>query len=301
MQQVRVGFLGFGEAGFHFARGLRQNGVDAVAVYSRSAAQAQPGDAVLARAAEAGVSIAPSPKALCQQSDVIISVVPGAAALTAVRSVRAALRSDQLYVDATTAAVETMEKGAALIEGRAGYVDVAIMGPVPLGGIGTPLTASGPAAQRFHDLLAPFGMNVTVLDGKPGAATAMKLIRSVSMKGIANVLIEALDAAHRHGILEAVAEDIAQSMDERPFMQTIERHVIGTAMHAGRRVHEMTEVLALLKHLGASDHMSRAARAKLKHIAAMELKAHFGGVEPKVIRPVIEAMVEKNSTSGAAG
>lgn len=294
MQQVRVGFLGFGEAGYHFARGLTQNGLQSVAVYSRSAAQAPADDPLRARAAEAGVTIAATPKELCRAADVIISVVPGSAALAAVRSVRTYLKPDQLYVDATTAAVETMERGAKLLAGRSNYVDVAIMGAVPLGGIKTPLTASGPEAQRFHDLLSPYGMNITVLAGPPGAATAMKLIRSVTMKGLAAILLEALEVAHRYGVLDEVAADIAGSMDERPFAQIIQRYVCGSAVHAGRRVHEMTEVLSLLRHLKSSSRMTRATRGKLQDIEALGLRAHFNAREPETIRPVIEAIVAKS-------
>jgi len=295
MQQVKVGFLGFGEAAYHFARGLTQNGLSNIVAYSRSGAKAASGDPLRERAAEAGVDLVTTPRELCQRSELIFGVTPGRTALQALRSVRPHLRADHLYVDASTAAVQVMERGAALLEGKAAYVDAAIMDAVGLGGIGTCIVASGPQARRFAALLRPYGANITVVPGKAGAATAMKLIRSVTMKGLAVVLIEALEAAHRHGILDAVAENMAASMDERPFAQIIKRFVCGTAVHADRRVHEMTEALALLQSLGSSSRMTRATRSKLVEVRERGLRERFGGQEPDSIHPVIEAIVAANS------
>lgn len=295
MEQVRVGFLGCGEVARHFARGLAQNGLRGIVAYRRSAAKAAHDDPLRRRAAESGIELVATPRALCERADVIIAATPGRVALQALRSVLRHLRPDHLYVDATTGAVATMERGAALLEGKAGYVDAAIMGPVPLGGIATRIVASGVHAGRFSELMTPYGMNIRVVPGKAGAATAMKLIRSVTMKGLAAVLIEALEAAERHGILEAVAEDIACSMDEQPFAATIKRYVCGTAVHAERRVHEMTEVLDLLRSVGSSSHATRATRAKLVEVAGLGLRERFGGREPDHIRPVIEAIVAAGS------
>jgi 3-hydroxyisobutyrate dehydrogenase-like beta-hydroxyacid dehydrogenase len=287
---LRLGFLGFGEAGYHFARGLSQAGLSGIVAYSRSGARSAPGDPLRKRAAEAGVELIADPRTLCERAQVIVAVTQGQAALPALRSVLPHLSSSHIYVDASTASVRDMEKAARLLEGRAGFVDAAIMGTVPLNGIKVLTVASGSHARRFHALLAPYGMNIGVLGGRAGAASAMKLIRSVFMKGLAGLLFESLEAAHRHGILEAVAADIAGSIDERPFAQNIRRFVCGTAMHAQRRVHEMGEVLALLQALGGSTRMTRATRAMISDIARMQLGRHFGGHEPKDIRPVIEAV-----------
>ena len=293
--ESRIGFLGYGEVAQHFARDLTQGGVKNIVAYSRSGAKAAPDDPIHARAAEAGVQLVATPRELCERADVIIAVTPGRAALQALRSVRAYLRSHHLYVDASTAAVSAMERAEALLAGKAGFCDVAIMGSVPLSGIKTPVVASGPQAERFRETFAPYGMSIQVIPGKAGAATAMKLIRSVCMKGLAGLLLESLEAAQRQGILDIVAADLAASIDERPFAQIIKRYVCGTAVHAERRVHEMNESLALLRSLGSSTGMTRATRAKIIDIAELGLRARFDGREPDSIHPVIEAIVAANS------
>lgn len=297
---LRFGFMGFGEAGYHFARELRDAGLSGIVAYSRSGARAAGDDAVRRRADEAGVELLTSPKVLCQRADLIVALTQGKAALPALRSIRSHLRSHHIYVDASTAAVKVMEQAGRLLEGRANFVDAAIMGPVALNGIKVVTVASGGSAERFKALMAPYGMNIRVVSDKAGAASAMKLIRSVFMKGVAGLLLESLAAAQRYGIMDAVALDIAGSIDERPFEQIIKRFVCGTAVHAERRVHEMNESLALLRALGASTRMTRATRAVIVEIAGMGLRQRFGGREPDTILPVMEAVVNARQAALSA-
>jgi 3-hydroxyisobutyrate dehydrogenase-like beta-hydroxyacid dehydrogenase len=289
--ELRIGLLGFGEAGLRFAQDFATAGLDNVAVYSPSAAKATPGDPIHARALEAKATLVATPRALCERSDLIIGLTPGKAALAAVRSLRPYLRPDQLYVDASTAAVKTMEQAAGLLQGKAAFVDAAIMGPVPLQGIAVPIVASGAHAGKFRELTTPYGMNINVVSDRPGAASAMKLIRSVTMKGLAALLLESLEAAERYGVLDAVAADTTAFMDERPFEQILKRFVCGTAVHAERRIHEMSESLELLRACGASTRMTRATRAMLVEIVEMQLREQFGGREPDSIAPVLAAIV----------
>lgn len=299
MSAMRLGFVGFGEAGYHFGKGLSAAGLTGIVAYSRSGAKAAAGDALHARAAEAGVELVSRPKQLCERADVIIAVTPGRAALPALRAVLPYLRADHIYVDASTASVKAMEQAGRMLEGKAGFVDAAIMGTVPLNGIKVLTVVSGACAQQFRELLAPYGMNIQVIGEAPGAASAMKLIRSVFMKGLAALLLESLEAAQRKGVLDAVAADIAASMDERPFPQIIKRFVCGTAVHAERRVHEMTQALELLRSLGSSMRMTRATRAMIVDVAKMGLRERFGGREPESVAPVIEAIISGRPSSGA--
>lgn len=284
--------MGFGEAGVRFAQDLSRAGLADIVAYSPSGANAQAGSALHQRANEAGAQLVASPRELCRRSDVIIALTPGRAALAAVRSVRRHLRPDHIYADASSSAVKTMERAAQMLEGKAHFVDAAIMSPVPLNGIKAVTVVSGDRAAQFHDLLIPYGMNIKVVGVKPGAASAMKLIRSVCMKGLSAVLIESLEAAQRYGVLEASAVDMAESMDERPFAQIMKRYVCGTVVHAERRVHEMADALVLLNSLHSSTRMTRATRANLVDIGKKGLREKFNAREPDTIATAIEAIVE---------
>lgn len=297
----RVGFLGFGEAGYHMAKGLAGAGLAGVVAYDKYAADPKAGDLIRQRATEAGVTLVPSVRRLCRQTNLIIALVPGRAALCAVRAAAPHLTRDHVYVDAGTASVNAMKEAGRLLEGKAGFVDVAMMGAVPLAGHRVAMLASGSHAETFRSAMERFDMNIRVVGEHPGAATAMKLIRSVFMKGIAAVLLEALEAAHRHGVLQAMAADIGGYMDEHAFPDHIRRFVCGTAVHAERRAYEMAEALALLKKLGSADTMTRATRKKLQRVAALRLREQFGGEEPADIATVLDALAPRPSAAGCGG
>mgnify|MGYP003352015206 CR=1 FL=1 len=63
------------------------------------------------------------------------------------------------------------------------------MGAVPLLGIKVPIFISGEHAGELCELLAPWGMNLRAVSERPGAASALKLIRSIAFKGLAGVLL----------------------------------------------------------------------------------------------------------------
>ena len=72
------------------------------------------------------------------------------------------------------------------------FVDVALVGVVPSHRARDPALASGAAAERFAELFRPLGMPVEVVGPEPGDAAAIKLLRSVFMKGLAAAAIETL-------------------------------------------------------------------------------------------------------------
>jgi hypothetical protein len=290
---LRLGLLGFGEAGQRFGADFVKAGLRNVIAYSRSAAAAGADAPVRVFARENGITLAATPQELCAGADLIIALTPGTAALPALRSVKPYLGKNHLYVDANTVGVKTIARIAKLLAGRCGFVDAAIMSAVPLDGIKAPILASGADAARFGELVAPYGMPVQVVGAEPGAASAMKLIRSVCMKGLAALLLESLEAAQRCGVRDAVAADMAAFVDAKPFQQIIKRFVCGTAVHAGRRIHEMADSLELLKSVGAPTRMTRATHAMFKELIDMKMPERYNGREPDSIEPVLSALVEK--------
>lgn len=233
-----------------------------------------------------------TPRALCAHADVIIALTSGRAALATLRSVRAHLKPHHLYVDANAVSAKAMEQAAAMLKGKARFVDAALMGAVPHLGIKVVTMLSGEHAEEFRALLAPYGMNLQVVSTRPGAASALKLIRSVMFKGLAGILLESLEAAHRYGMLDVVVKDITGTLDERSFLLNMKRYVCGTAAHAERRVHEMDDAMELLKSLGASTRMSRAAKAMLQDVVKFGLPGHFNHTEPDSMELVMDAIIE---------
>ena len=287
---LRVGFLGFGEAAARFASDLARSGITSIAGYSRSGAKAQPGDLTHTRAARAGVQLVRTVGALAKKSDIIIVLTPGTAALAALRKIRKYLRPGQLYVDASATSVDTMARAAALVGDGVRFVDAAIMGPVDVMGIKSPIVASGSHAAAFRDLMTPYGMVINVVGANPGDASAMKLIRSVMTKGLSGILLETLEAARRRNILDAVIADLAVTFNTIPFEKIIKRYTCGTAVHCGRRIPEMKECLDLLRAMGATDRMTRSTIAMLRDMVTMGMPQQFP-VEADSVHPVIDAVI----------
>ncbi|MBY0271751.1 MAG: DUF1932 domain-containing protein [Burkholderiales bacterium] len=286
----RLGLLGFGEAARRLARDFTQAGFTGILAYSRSGARAQPGDPLHQRARAAGVTLVKTVGTLAKKSDIIIVLTPGKSALPALKKIRKYLRPDHLYVDASSNSASNMEKAAALIGNAAKFVDASIMGPVDLMGIKVPFAASGPHAAAFRDLMTPYGMVINVVGVNPGDASAMKLIRSVLMKGLAGLLLETMEAARRRNILDEVIEDCSVTFNDIPFQKIIKRYVGGTAVHCERRIHEMKECLELLHEMGSSDRNTRNTIAMLRDMVKMGMPVKFTS-EPDTIHPVIDALI----------
>jgi 3-hydroxyisobutyrate dehydrogenase-like beta-hydroxyacid dehydrogenase len=191
----------------------------------------------------------------------VLSANAAAAALAAAREARPALGPDTLYADLNTASPALKRELAALLGER--FVDVALLGPVPAKGIATPALAAGPAAPAFAETLGPLGMPVTVVSGRAGDAAAMKLVRSVFMKGLAASAVESVAAAEAAGHGDWLKDEIAAVIG-RPLL---DRLLEGSRMHAVRRVDEMEAAAQLLVELGVEPRIARASAELLSDLA----------------------------------
>jgi 3-hydroxyisobutyrate dehydrogenase-like beta-hydroxyacid dehydrogenase len=189
-----------------------------------------------------------------------------------------------------------MEQAAALVGDTAKFVDASIMGPVDIMGLKVPFVASGKHATEFRDRMTPHGMVINVVGSKPGDASAMKLIRSVLMKGLAAILLETMEAARRRNVLDEVARDVSTTFNEIPFEKIIRRYICGTAVHCERRLHEMKDCLELLQEMGSADRTTKATIATLRDLIRMDMPAQFPK-EPPDIHPVIDAMIAARDRS----
>jgi len=291
---LRLGFMGFGEAALLFANDLSRASTIRITAYSPSSAKAQPGDALHARAQSAGVQLVKTPGALARQADIIFALTQGKNAVAAARKILRSLKPHHLYVDGSAGSAKTMEKIAALIGNRAKFVDAAIMGPVAVSGLGIPIVASGLHAGEFRDALTPCGMNIKVISSEPGAASAMKLIRSVCMKGLTAMLYESLEVAQRRGILDACIEDFSATFNDMPFEKILKRFVCSMPAHAERRKHELKESLDLLHAAGSRDRMARAISGFMQEMARTDLPQRFPR-EADSVQKVIDAWIKSKN------
>ena len=255
MSARTVAVLGLGEAGSRLA-------ADLVA----AEADVRGYDPVIAATPE-GVVRAPDPIAAVRGGALVLVLTTASAALAAAESVLPGLQPGAVYADLNTAPPALKRELAALVNGAgARFADVALLGPVPARGLGTPALASGDGARAFAEVLVPLGMPVEVVSEQAGDAATLKLLRSVFMKGLATSAIESLRAAEAAGHGEWLRGELAGVIGE----PLLERLLEGSRKHAARRVDEMEAARELLLELGIEPRIASASAALLAELAAGE-------------------------------
>jgi 3-hydroxyisobutyrate dehydrogenase-like beta-hydroxyacid dehydrogenase len=250
---TRICVLGLGEAGAAIAGDLAAQ--DTVEVH---------GYDPVAVATPAGVERHLDVQGAVVGADLVLAITPAADATTALVQTLDTISGRAVYADLSTSAPRLKQRLAGLAA-AAGlrFVDVALMSPVPGGGLRTPALASGPAAVSFVATMRPLGMPVDAVGDEPGRAAACKLLRSVLMKGMAAVLIESLRAAEAAGLTDETWENVVAQLGaiDEPLVR---RLVTGTGVHARRRLHEMEAAVELLIEVGVDPVMTRSTVAHLR-------------------------------------
>ena len=188
----RIAFIGFGEAGQAIAAGLHD--ADAAVMAAWDILFPQGAGNKLRRAADAsGVHCADSAADAVRQAELVISAVTAA-------SVKAHLRGDPFFLDINSVSPGRKQDTAKMLGGTARYVDVAVLAPIHPARHQTPMLIAGPDSQAVAPTLAVLGMRASIAGAEIGAAAAIKMVRSVMIKGIEALTLECFLAAARAGV-----------------------------------------------------------------------------------------------------
>jgi 3-hydroxyisobutyrate dehydrogenase-like beta-hydroxyacid dehydrogenase len=253
----RISFIGFGEAGQAIASGLRESGVEQIAAWDILFASAE-GAKLKAAGEKAGVHLAHSAAGAVANADIIVSAVTAASSYDAAESVAPHLSGCPYYLDINSVSPGKKQATAKLLDGRARYVDVAVIAAIHPKRHKTPLLISGPHAESAAPLLQEMDMQLRIVDGGVGAAAAIKMIRSVMIKGIEALTLECFLAAHRAGIVDAVADSMKNNYPGIDFKQVADYNLERMANHGERRAAEMEESCATLRELGLDPAMTES-------------------------------------------
>ena len=259
-------FVGFGEAGQAFAGQLdaAMRGFDRKIL---SAATAGPKRAEFAACGVEGVE---SNAAAVAGAPLILSLVTADQALAAARETARSIEQGALYCDLNSVAPDTKIDAARAIE-AAGCrnVDVAVMAPVHPGRLGVLLLASGPHAAAAVATLRSLGFNPRIVGAKVGDASAIKMIRSVMVKGIEALSAECLLAAHEAGVTDEVIGSLDASWREEPWRRRFDYNLDRMLVHGARRAAEMGEAVKTLDALGTGASMTRGTVERQHALGAL--------------------------------
>ncbi len=251
----RIAFIGFGEAGQAMAAGLREDGVTDIAAWDILFPESA-GARLIDAGKASGVRIATSAADALRDAEIVIAAVTAASSYEAAQSVAGHLRNNPFYLDVNSVSPGRKQATAELIGGEARYVDVAIVSAIYPARHKSPMMLAGPHAAAAAPVLAALGMKTQVVGETVGAAAAIKMIRSVMIKGIEALSLECFLAASRAGVVDQVADSLRNNYPGVDWQTMSEYNIERMASHGIRRAAEMREVAETLRELGVTPLMT---------------------------------------------
>jgi 3-hydroxyisobutyrate dehydrogenase-like beta-hydroxyacid dehydrogenase len=264
-----IAFIGFGEVGQRFSHDLSKVPTLGIRAYDILFNDASRSELLVQRAKAIGVVPSASAAEAVNGADVIISAVTADASETVARDSARFVAPNQIFFDINSASPETKQRSAGVITHAGGdYVEGAVMAPVLKPGIRVPILAGGPAASRAAALLNRFGMKIESVAAEYGKASAIKLCRSIMIKGMEALMVDCASACGAWNVSDRVfasLQDTFPSIDWAQLAETMKERV---EAHGVRRAAEMRETAGMLAVAGldpslvlaVADAQSRGAR-----------------------------------------
>ena len=265
----RVALLGFGEAGAAIGGGLAEAGADVVG-YDAADPESGQGRLVQQRATAGGVELATSVEAALAGAQLAISVVVPSAARRVTEAAALALRPGQLLLDLNSVAPSLKRALAAIVEPTgAAFVEGAILAAVPPRRHQVPIVLAGPEAHRVVAILGPLGATIEVLGPEIGACAALKMQRSLVVKGIEALFVECIAGSEQYGITGRLLDSLEETFPGAGWREMATYLTSRTALHAARRSHELAEVATALSEIGVEPIMAAAIQRRLAWAAGV--------------------------------
>jgi 3-hydroxyisobutyrate dehydrogenase-like beta-hydroxyacid dehydrogenase len=289
----RIGFIGFGEAGFHIGGGLRGAGISGITAFDINADTPGLGEKIRQRAAETGSRLVGSNAELTGAADILISTVTSDQALTAARQTAPRLGSGQLYADFNSVSPALKQSIDRVISATgARFVEVAVMAPAPPFGHKVPMLVGGAGGAEFIARMTPFGMRMEFTTAKVGEAAATKMCRSIVVKGMEALITECVLGASRYGAEDRVFKSLAETFPGLDWAEMATYMVGRVVVHGERRAREMEEVAQTLRSSGVDPIMAEATVRRMDWSAQLGLTKLFGGEAPATHREFADAVAK---------
>jgi 3-hydroxyisobutyrate dehydrogenase-like beta-hydroxyacid dehydrogenase len=267
---AKIAFIGFGEVGQVFSRGFLTHGVAGIRAYDLLFGSA-PGQRLEAAARGLGVGCADTPAAACGDAAFVFSAVTADRAEAVACEAASWLKPGQIFVDVNSAAPSTKQRAAqAVAASGADYVEAAVMAPVLKPGLGVAILAGGPKAKSAAETLNRLGMNLTPVSEVFGRASAMKLCRSIVIKGLEALMVDCAAACEAWDVKDPVFASLHATFPSIDFHALAADMRERVATHGVRRAAEMREAAEMLAAAGLepglasaiADAQQRGARVK---------------------------------------
>ena len=148
------------------------------------------------------------------------------------------------------------------------------------------------AARRFADTMTPFGMRLEVLGGRSAGAAAVKMCRSIVVKGLEALLCECVLSASQYGADEHVFASLNESYPGIDWKRLADYIMGRVVVHGERRAREMEEVAETLRAVGVEPIMADATARRQDWSAQLDLRSRFGPDGPRTYRDVLDVIAK---------
>jgi 3-hydroxyisobutyrate dehydrogenase-like beta-hydroxyacid dehydrogenase len=276
----QIALIGFGEVGGIFghdfaAAGLGVSAFDILlnAEPSRSA--------MLAKAKGAKVHACETLEGAIRGADLVISALTASAAADVANSAAPFLRAGQIYLDINSVSPDTkLSIARALNDSLAIFIEAAVMAAVSPQRLKVPMLLGGPGAATAAERLQAIGMNVKPISDRVGVASAIKMCRSIIIKGLEAITVESMFTARRYGAEKQVLESLAATYPGMGWDGELPDYLISrVAEHGKRRAAEMREAAQAVADAGLEP-LTALATAQRQDWLAQAI-AEFSLVLPK--------------------
>lgn len=275
-----IAIVGFGEVGGIFGSDLAKQGIE-VSIFDILLASQSHRQEMLAKARSCGVKIESTLGDCLRNADLVISSVTATSALEVARQAGLILGRNQMFLDINSVSPETKRKASSYIESNRGsdtprFVEAAVMAAVPGKRLKVPMLLGGVHAVAASDALRSLGMNATALSDQIGVASAVKMCRSVLVKGLEALAVECLFAARQYGAEDTVLESLNATYPGMGWNDQLPDYLISrVAEHGRRRAAELREVAQTLQEVAVAPTMTLAAAHRQEELVDELVESNF--------------------------
>jgi 3-hydroxyisobutyrate dehydrogenase-like beta-hydroxyacid dehydrogenase len=267
-QSRRVALIGFGEVGTRFAEGLIASGRHDVAAYDILFDNPREASRLRAKARELKAEPCASAAAAIAGARIVISAVTASSAQNAAHEAAKHMGPGQFFLDINSVSPETKRADeAAIVKSGAAYVEAAVMAPIAPYGLKVPMLLGGRHAAELAAILVPAGMKMEPVADIVGQASAIKMCRSVMIKGIEALVVEGFLAARHYGVEDKVIASLDETFPGLNWNRQIGYMLERVLIHGRRRAAEMREAAETVAVAGLEPLMSAATARRQDWLA----------------------------------
>lgn len=283
MDLNHVGVIGFGEVGRIFCKGLQgQSGVESISAWDLKFAAQATGQIESAKAEQLGVYATISVADLAGRVGLVISAVTASNTFAVAEAAAKYIRPGTVFLDLNSASPGTKQKSAAVIDAAGGhYVEAGVMTSIPPYGIKVPMLLGGAKAAELAVQLKAWGCDAKVVSDQLGVASAIKMCRSVMIKGLEALVIESYTTARAYGVEDHVLPTLQETFPSIDWSQQGAYFFSRVVQHGKRRAEEMREAANTVKEAGFEPLMTAAIANKQQWVADQAAAGLFAEVDMK--------------------